>query len=145
VLRTFVLAALAAVPLAAQVPAPSGPVPSPRAVGTLSELMIRVIYPASDAIFYIESRTPATDEQWGQLEGTTLVLAESANLMMSPQRAIDTDQWMRDSALMLEAAADAFDAVKKKDVDAILAVSDALYESCTTCHKHYRPDYGRRP
>ncbi len=138
------LAAAAVVPLVAQAPA-AGPVPSPRAVGTMSELMVRIIYPASDALFYIESRTPATEEQWGQLEGTTLMLAETANLLMSPERAIDDDQWMRDAALMLDAAAGAFEAVKDKDVDAIVELSDALYESCTSCHRHYRPDYGRRP
>lgn len=135
---------VAAAPLVAQAPA-AGPVPSPRAIGTMSELMVRVIYPASDALFYIESRTPTTEEQWGQLEGTTLMLAESANLLMSPQRAIDSDQWMRDSALLLDVAADAFEAAKDKDVNAIVELSDRLYESCTSCHRHYRPDYGRRP
>jgi hypothetical protein len=140
------LALAAGAKVAAQTPAgPADAIPSPRAVATMSELMVRVIYPASDALFYIESRTPTTEEQWGQLEGTTLMLAESANLLMSPQRAADDQQWMRDSVLMLEAAAEAFEAVKKKDVDGILAVSDRLYESCTTCHQHYRGDYGRRP
>lgn len=130
--------------LASQAPTAT-PVPTPRAIGTMSELMVRIIYPASDAIFYIESRLPTTEQEWGVLEGSTLMLAESANLLMAKERAIDTDQWMRDSALMLEAAADAFDAVKAKDVDALVEVSDRLYESCTTCHRHYRPDYGRRP
>jgi cytochrome c556 len=43
------------------------------------------------------------------------------------------------------AGAAAFEAAKKKDVAGIVAVSDKLYESCTTCHMHYRPNYGRRP
>lgn len=134
--------------VAGQAPATPGaatPVPVPRAIGTMSELMVRIIYPASDAIFYIESRLPASEEAWGALEGSTLMLAESANLLMAKERAIDDAQWMADSALMLEAAAAAFEAVKDKDVDALVAVSDRLYESCTTCHRHYRPDYGRRP
>ena len=43
--------------------------PPTRNVGTMSELMVKIIYPTSDALFYIESRTPKTDAEWGALEG----------------------------------------------------------------------------
>ena len=36
-------------------------------------------------------------------------------------------------------------AAKTKDVEAISALSDQLLESCTTCHRHYRPGYGQKP
>ena len=39
----------------------------------------------------------------------------------------------------------AFKAAKTRKVEEVAAVSDQLYESCTTCHSHYRPGYGRRP
>ena len=35
--------------------------PPMRNVGTMSDLMVKIIYPASDALFYIESRTPKTE------------------------------------------------------------------------------------
>ena len=47
------------------------------AVGTMSELMVQVIYPTSDAIFYITTRTPKTEAEWVELQGKTLMLAES--------------------------------------------------------------------
>jgi len=119
--------------------------PPTRNVGTMSDLMVKIIYPASDALFYIESRTPRTDSEWTALEGQALMVAESANLLMMPGRARDQKQWMADARLMLDVGADAVAAVKKKDVDAIVALSDRLMESCTTCHKNYRPDYGRKP
>ena len=113
-------------------------------VGSMSELMVDIIYPSSDAVFYISSRTPTTSEEWAVLQGQTLMLAESANLLMMPDRARDLDQWMRDARLMLDAGEAAYRAAKDRDVPALEALSDQMYESCVTCHQHYRPDYGRR-
>jgi hypothetical protein len=119
------------------------PRPPMRNVGTMSELMVRILYPYSDALFYIETRTPKTESEWGVLEGQTLMLAESANLLMMPGRARDQQQWIADSKLLLEAGTAALAAVKAKDVAAISALSDQLLESCTSCHRHYRPTYGK--
>jgi hypothetical protein len=126
--------------LRAQSPAPASDL---KVIGTMSELMIRIIYPASDAVFYITTRTPETDVQWGELQGQTLMLAEAANLLMMPGHARDQDRWMTDAKLMRDAGAAAFKAAKAKDVKALEAVNDSLYQSCTTCHMHYRPNYGR--
>jgi hypothetical protein len=138
-MRSFALAAALIAALAQAGPS----TPPTRNVGTMSELMVRIIYPASDALFYIESRTPKTDTEWGALEGQALMLAESANLLMMPGRARDQKQWMTDSRMMLDAAADALAAAKKRDVDGIVFVGERLLESCTSCHKTYRPNYGK--
>lgn len=119
--------------------------PPTRNIGTMSDLMVKIIYPASDALFYIESRTPQTDAEWTVLQGQALMVAESANLLMLPGRARDQKQWMADSKLMLDAGAAAYKAAQAKDAAAIAALSDQLMESCTSCHKNYRPDYGRKP
>lgn len=112
---------------------------------TMSELMVKIIYPASDAIFYITTREPKTEAEWVDLQGKALAVAESANLLMMPGRARDQDRWMQDAKLMLDAGRAAFRAAKAKDVAALDALSDQLYTSCTSCHQHYRPNYGRRP
>ena len=117
--------------------------PSTHPVGTTAHLMSKIIYPTSDAVFYISTRTPKTDADWNELQGKTLMLAESANLLMMPGRARDQERWMADSKLMLDAGEAAYRAALKKDVDALVAVNDALYESCVVCHRHYRPNYGR--
>jgi len=114
-------------------------------VGTMSDLMVKIIYPASDAIFYIATRTPATEAEWGELQGKALAVAESANLLMMPGRARDQDRWMADAKLMLDAGRAAYRAARAKDVAGLEAVNDQLYTSCTSCHQHYRPNYGRRP
>jgi hypothetical protein len=141
----FVLTLVSAATAAAQAPAPSAAAPAAptRRVGTMSELMIHMIYPTSDAVFYITSRTPKTEAEWVELQAKTLTLAESANLLMMPGRARDQGRWMKDATLMLDAGWAAFKAAKAKDAAALEALSDQLYESCVTCHKNYRPDYGK--
>ena len=131
-------AAPAAVPAETNVDAPLA-----RRIGTMSELMVDFIYPASDAVFYISSRTPTSSEEWMALQGQTLMLAEAANLLMMPGRARDRDRWMSDAALMLDAGEAAYRAAKERNVPALEAVSDQLYEACVTCHEDYRPNYGR--
>jgi hypothetical protein len=113
------------------------------AQGTMSELMVHMIHPTSDAIFYISTRTPKTDAEWAELQAKTLTLAESANLLMMPTRARGRDQWIKDARLMLDVGTAAFKAAKAKDVAALEGLSDQLYESCTTCHQHFRPGYGK--
>lgn len=127
-----------------QAPAPRA-TPAARAVGTTSELMVHVLRPASDAVFYIASRTPETEAEWGALQAQTLILAESANLLMLPERARGRAQWLADAALLLEAGRAAFVAAKAKDVPALEALNDRMYEACVACHQHFRPGYGNRP
>jgi hypothetical protein len=110
---------------------------------TTRELMSGTIYPSSDAVFYIETRTPATDAEWRELETTTRALSEAASLLVEPGRARDEDRWMRDARLLIDASASAVRAAGKRDVAALAALNDALYESCVTCHRDYRPGYGR--
>ena len=122
----------------------TAPAPSPRVVGTMSDLMVKIIYPTSDAVFYITTRTPANEVQWNELQAKTLMLAESANLLMMPSRARDQDRWMADSQLLLDVATTAFRASKAKDVEALDALNEPLRVACVTCHQHYRSSYGRR-
>jgi hypothetical protein len=128
---------------AADAPA-AAPASLARPVDTVSELMVQVVYPTSDAVFYIETRTPETEAGWIELQAKLLVLAESANLLMMPGRAKDQDKWMKDAKLMLDAGTAAYRAARRRDVAAITAASEPLLTSCITCHQDYRPTYRRR-
>jgi len=112
-------------------------------VGTMSELMIRILYPNADAVFYITTRVPKNDVEWGELQAKTLMLAESANLLLMPAHMRDEKQWVEDAKLLRDAGAAAYKAAKAKDVPALEALNDQLYNSCVQCHRHYRPNYGR--
>jgi hypothetical protein len=129
-----------ATPAAQDAQPPARPAP----VGTTSELMLKVIYPYSDAMFYIQRNPPKNEIEWNELQGKALALAEFGNLMMMPGRAKDQDQWLRDAKLLAEAGAAAFRLAKAKDVEGIVGLNEQLVTSCTSCHMHYRPNYGRR-
>lgn len=129
----------------AATPAAPAPAPALRTVGTMSELMVHMIRPTSDAVFYITSRTPQTPEAWEVLQTQTLTLTEAGTLLMLPAHARGRAQWLTDARLMRDAGHKAFEAAKKKDVAALEALNDELYQSCTQCHEHFRPNYGKRP
>jgi hypothetical protein len=119
--------------------------PSPfRQIGTVSQLMVDIIYPTSDALFYIERTPPKNDRDWNVIRAAALTLAESGNLLLMGGRARDQDRWVKDTQLMIDAGNAAFKAAQKKDMQAILDLNEQLSASCTTCHVHYRPNYGKR-
>lgn len=109
-------------------------VPSPQATATMSEIMTRIVQPSSDAVFYVSRTPPQTDEDWRRLENQTLVLAESANLLLMPGYVQAQEQWLRDSLLMRNAAVAAYQAAQTKDLAALEELNNALYESCENCH-----------
>ncbi len=107
--------------------------------------MLRVVYPASDAIFYVGRNSQKSEKDWIELQNNALLLGESANLMMAKERARDGDRWMRDAELLRVVGEKAFRAAKVRDLPALEALNDELYEACQSCHEHYRPGYRRRP
>ena len=110
----------------------------------MSQLMVTVIYPYSDAIFYVEREAPKNETEWMNLESKTLALAEIGNLLMSPMRARDQGQWMKDAQLLVDVGGAAFKAAKARDLKTLIGLNADLYESCQSCHEHYRPGYRRR-
>jgi hypothetical protein len=110
----------------------------------MSELMLDIIFPTSNEIFYVGRNENKTLKEWDDLRNNALVLAESANLLMAENRAKDQERWMADARLLWEVGNKAFKAAKVKDLEAIKALNDDLYEACQSCHEHYRPGYRRR-
>ena len=146
-MRKSVMVLVACAALAQALPAQQSDSESVRAmrrVGSMSDLMVHLIYETSNAVFYIDTRTPTTDAEWGVLEAQTLMLAESANLLLMPDRIRDEEQWISDTRLLLEVGRAALRATRNRDVEALSNLNDQLYQSCITCHQHYREGYGRR-
>jgi hypothetical protein len=141
VLFLFAGAVLAQAP---STPAPTTGNPFLKSVGTMSELMIEVIFPTSNEVFYVNRQPNKTEKDWEDLRTNSLMLAESANLLMADNRAKDKDQWMKDAQLLWVVGDKAFKAAKAKDLEALKALNDDLYEACQSCHVHYRPGYRRK-
>lgn len=145
-MRFLVILLLAGAAMAQAPSAPSTPAPASflKSVGTMSELMIDIIFTTSNEIFYVGRNENKSLKDWEDLKNNALILAESANLLMAENRARDKERWMVDAKLLWEVGNKAFKAAKAKDLEALKALNDELYESCQSCHEHYRPGYRRR-
>lgn len=114
------------------------PSDGPQPVATIKQLMLDIIHPASNSLILLVNRGgPASDKEWTDARRSALVLAEAGNLLMIRNRA---GGWTADAKLLTEAGAAAYKAVEGKDAKALAAVSDRIDASCTTCHKHSRPN-----
>ena len=111
----------------------------------MKELMLDLIFPTSDTLFYVARGAPKTDAEWLKLELYSLALAEAGNVLNSPGRAFKQDQWRRDAQLLVDVGLKFYRAAKARDHKAMVALNDELYESCQSCHVNYRPGYRRRP
>lgn len=114
-------------------------------VGNMSQLMIDIVYPTSDSIFYVDRDPPKNEHEWNLLRAQALMLAESGNLLMMPGRARDQENWIKYSKTMIDLATTAFKAAQARNLDAIHALNDPLNDVCVNCHLQYRPGYHRRP
>ena len=117
--------------------------PSFQPVGSISQLMIYVFYPDSDALFYIERNPPKTDVEWNAVRNQALTLAEAGNLLMVPNRVREGD-WNKDAKMIVDVGTKAFKAAMAKDVAGIVALNQELNDACVVCHVQYRPGYGKR-
>ena len=140
-----ILAALLFVTLAAVAQTDTAPAPGHfQPVGTMSQLMIDIIYPVSDAIFYVDRDPPKKPQDWAALRTNALMLAESGNLLMMDGRARDQKNWITESKMLIDLGAKAYQAAQAQNLDAIRALNDPLNAACVTCHYQYRPGYHRR-
>jgi cytochrome c553 len=133
--------ALLFVSAAAVAVAASGPPFRP--VATISQIMVAITLPYSDALLYIERNPPKGDRDWETLQMQALMLAESGNLLMMDGRAKNQGQWMKDARLLVEAGAAAVTATRAKDLQAVLALNNQIVAACITCHTQFRPRRGR--
>jgi cytochrome c553 len=108
-------------------------------VGSIHQLMLGIIVPASNAIFRVPNESPKDDKEWAAVQNSALILAESGNLLMIDGRAKDQTEWIKYSRALVDAGATAFQAANAKDADALTAVGDRILATCSNCHQKYEP------
>jgi hypothetical protein len=119
---------------------PATPAAAPgsiRVVATTKQLMHITTIPASDVVFKAAGDPPKTNEAWDEVRDRALAVAESGNLLMIGSRVVDRTTWMTFSRAMVDAAAAAAQAADARNADALSMASDALYDTCETCHTKY--------
>ena len=117
----------------------AAPQPGFKPVGSVMQIMEAVIIPSSNAIWNVPAEEPKNDEEWAAVRNNALALAEAGNLLMIEGRAKDQGAWMTASQALIDAGTTAFHAAEAKDVDAITAAGDEIYNSCEGCHMQYPP------
>ena len=80
--------------------------------------------------------SPKSDADWEEIVSGAATLAEAANALMIPQRALDS-QWSGYAKTLGDAAAKAYAAAETHDLKAISDVSDRLDGICAACHRRY--------
>ena len=114
-------------------------------VGTMSELMTSMVYPAANDLLLFAQRTPGNDKEWMAAQRSAVLLAESGNVLMMPGRSRDQGEWARNARLLVDAGAAAYRAARTKDAAALSALDASINASCLGCHKQYRPNVHPRP
>ncbi len=144
----FVLAAERTARAAAPVEAPKAAVlRAVPPVATVKQVMDGMITPASMFIWDsvsttvsaagIEEKMPRTDEEWARVAMNAALIVESANLLVDPERALDTQDWPAMAKAMAGAANKTLEAARRHDPDGILVVGDELNQTCDRCHERY--------
>ena len=102
--------------------------------------MLDLIYPASnDLLLTIFRGGPKDEGEWAAARRSALALAESGNLLLTRSRSPQAD-WMKDTKLLVDAGAAAYQAAQAQDTKALADVAEPLDRSCTTCHRQFRPN-----
>jgi hypothetical protein len=108
---------------------------------TMKQIMLDLIHPSSNEILlFINRGGPKDDRDWAVIRRAALTLAESGGLLMRRAPAHDMAEWAKDARMLADAGAAAYKAAQTKDVAALAAIAAPLDQSCTACHKQYRPN-----
>lgn len=112
---------------------------NPQTVGTMSDVMVSMVYPAANNILLAAYRGgPQDDKEWLAIQRNAVLLAESGNVLLMRGPAGGRGDWATDAKMLVDAGAAAYKAARAKDGNALMAVAQPLNAACTTCHKQYR-------
>ena len=80
---------------------------------------------------------PKNDAEWAVLGANAAVLAESANLLMTGDRAVDKGDWVKFATDLRGSAEKAVKFADAKDTAGILSIGEEINVSCDACHELY--------
>ena len=117
------------------------------AVADLPDLMITVVEPAAevywDAVGWIIDASgtteirPGSPEEWEAVRNAAYQVAESGNLMMIGDRAVEEAAWNGFSQAMISVGRRAIEAAEARDEQGVFDVGAEIYAVCTGCHSTY--------
>ena len=122
--------------------------PAAAPVATVKQVMRGITMPAAATIWDsvstivdlkgVTENVPRTDAEWAVVGANAAVLAESANMLMTGDRAVDKGDWVKFATALRDSAQTALKAADAKDPPGILAVGEVINASCDACHERYQ-------
>ncbi len=149
-------------------PAPQKPAgPAAQVHGTLLQVMRGVLFPNSNIVFAVQSKSPtsfkatgdpatATDPLvsayggWTAVENSGIALSEAANLLIIPGRKcangkdvpMNNPDWPQLVRGLRDAGVKTYQAGQSKNMDMVVDAAGAVTEACAACHDKYRDKPG---
>ena len=122
--------------------------PATPAIATVKQVMRGITMPSAQIIWdsvstIVDERgtienAPKTDAEWAVVGANAAALAESANMLMASDRAVDKENWMKFATALRDSAMTALKSADNKDTAGILAVGEVINASCDACHERYQ-------
>ena len=112
---------------------------------SVSEVMVSAVMPATDTLWAVDD-DPQTDEAWKALEDAAIVVIASGTLVRQGGAGHDDNTWASDpdwqafADTMIGAGVDALQAIRDRDLDALLIATEVMYPPCEGCHIRFHPD-----
>lgn len=118
----------------------------PRPVANLKQVMRSIPLPNSNIIFDVQTKAPADDMAWKDVQNAAMAIAETANLITLPGRLRENGQpvpvqnadWNKFARGLVAAGQACYKAAQMKSQEAVSNCADELSESCSNCHEIYR-------
>jgi hypothetical protein len=113
---------------------------------SINEIMVFIIDHNSHALWDVAADAPDNADDWHLLEHSALAVAASGNLINIGGTGPDDAAWVAEaewqgySQAMANAGLAAVEAVRNRNVEALLAAGDQLLNSCLSCHRQYKPE-----
>jgi cytochrome c556 len=111
--------------------------------GTIMEVMVITITPATDILWGVDD--PHTDEDWQVLDDAGVTVIEAFERTRNGGAGPNDNTWAADEKFRayideeIAASNAARVAIAAKDLDDLFEAGDALYSPCENCHIDYNP------
>ncbi|MCC9607401.1 hypothetical protein LOC68_12955 [Blastopirellula sp. JC732] len=103
----------------------------------MHEFMEYVYQPTYKRLKPAMAAEPKENAVWKEIKSTSLILAESGNLLLSRAPEEGAAEWNEYSIATRELGGDLYRAAKKKDYAAATTAYKAMLQKCNACHTKF--------
>jgi hypothetical protein len=106
---------------------------------TTKHVMVAITDPSSKVVFEAAAEPPKDDAGWKEVQSGAQATADSARRLIRAVRGGNRASWVEQADALIDAADKAAVAAAAKDAKALEVAGDALYGTCESCHRLFKP------